>query len=74
MKTYRYKITGFDCVACASNLEQKIGKIDGVCDVSISFMTEKLTFSCEESQKEEVMKQIQKVVFQNEPDVEIEEV
>lgn len=74
MKTYRYKMTGFDCATCASNLEQKIGKIDGVCNASISFMTNKFTFSCEESQKEEVMKRIQKVISQNEPDVEIEEV
>lgn len=74
MKTYRYKMTGFDCAACASNLEQKIGRIDGVCDASISFMTEKLTFSCEENKREEIVKQIKKVVSQNEPDVEIEEV
>ena len=51
MKTYRYKMTGLDCAACASNLEHEIEKLDGVSDVSISFMTEKLTFSCEESQK-----------------------
>lgn len=74
MRTYRYKMTGFDCAACVSNLEHQIRKIDGVCDASISFMAEKLIFSCEESQKEEIMKQIQKVVSQNEPDVEIEEV
>lgn len=74
MKTYRYKMTGLDCAACASNLEHEIEKLDGVSDVSISFMMEKLTFSCEESQKEEVMKRIRKVVSKNEPDVEIEEV
>lgn len=74
MKTYRYQMKGLDCAACASNLEYEIGKLEGVHDVSISFMTEKFTFSCDESQKEEVMKQIKKVVSKMEPDVEIEEV
>ena len=45
MKTYRCKMTGLDCAACASNLEHEIEKLDGVSDVSISFMTEKFTFS-----------------------------
>lgn len=74
MKTYRCKMTGLDCATCASNLEHEIEKLDGVHDVSISFMTEKFTFSCKDSQKEEVMKRIRRVVSKNEPDVEIEEV
>ena len=43
MKKCKFKITGLDCAACASHLEDKLQKIDGVEDVSISFMTEKFS-------------------------------
>ena len=74
MKKCKFKITGLDCAACASRLEEKLQQIDGVADVSISFMTEKFSFSCQEDRKEEILKIIKKVIHKEEPDVEIEEV
>ena len=74
MKKCKFKITGLDCAACASHLEDKLQKIDGVEDVSISFMTENFSFSCQEDRKEEILKIIKKVIHKEEPDVEIEEV
>lgn len=74
MKNYKFKIEGLDCAACANNLEDHLRNIKDISNVSISFMTEKLAFTCQEDHKSEVLKQIKKVIKKEEPDVSIEEV
>lgn len=71
---YKFKIKGLDCANCAAELERAIQKIDEVKEASISFMTEKLVIECDEENKEEVMKQVQKVIKKEEPDCTIKEV
>lgn len=73
MKNYKFKIENLDCANCANELEMKLSNIDNISNVSISFMSEHLTFTCEEDKYEEVLKEIKKVIKKNEPDVEIEE-
>lgn len=38
-----WKLTGFDCGVCAAKAERAIRKIDGVQDVSINLITERLS-------------------------------
>ena len=38
-----YKLTDLDCAHCAAKMEAAIQKIDGVSEVSVSFLTQKLT-------------------------------
>ena len=71
---YNFKIKGLDCANCAAELERAIQKIDEVNEASISFMTEKLVIECDEENKEEVMKKVQKVIKKEEPDCTIKEV
>lgn len=61
------------CKLC-SRIRKSDTKIDGVDEAAISFMTEKLVIECEEENKEEVMKKVQKVVKREEPDCTIKEV
>ena len=74
MKDYKYKIEGLDCANCANELEESLRKIDLIENVSISFMTERLTFSCNEDNLNDALKQIKKTIRREEPDVTIEEV
>lgn len=74
MKTYKFKITNLDCASCANELERALQRISLIENVSISFMTQKLTFSCEEENKEKALEQIKKVIKKEEPNVKIEEV
>lgn len=74
MKKYKFKINGLDCANCANELEEALQKIEIIDNVTISFMTEKLSFKCEEAKQEEAMEQIKKVIKKEEPDVTIEEV
>lgn len=74
MKDYKFKIEGLDCANCANELEESLRKIDLIENVSISFMMERLTFSCSEDNLNNALKQIKKTIKREEPDVTIEEV
>ncbi len=71
---YHFKIKGIDCANCANELERAIQKVEGVQTASISFMAEKLVLECDESNLEEIMKKIQKVIKKEEPDCIIQKV
>lgn len=71
---YKFKIKGLDCANCAGELERSLSKIEGIENVVISFMTEKMTIECEENYKEKIMEDVKKVIKKEEPDVNIEEV
>lgn len=73
MKNYKFKIEGLDCANCANELESELRELDLINNVSISFMTEKLSFDCEENNIDKVLKEIKKVIKREEPDVSIEE-
>lgn len=44
----KYKVEGLDCANCASKIEEKIKKIDGIEDANLSYLTEKLKLSIRE--------------------------
>lgn len=73
MKNYKFKIEGLDCANCASTLESEISKIEHINNVSISFMSQRLSFDCEENNYDEVIKLIKKVIKKEEPNVTIGE-
>ena len=68
------KLEGLDCANCAAELENRISKVEGVKNVSVSFMTQRLTFECSEEIVEEKLKEIKKIIKKEEPDVEVEEI
>lgn len=70
----KFKIKGIDCANCAAELERAIQKIDGVTEASLSFMTEKLVMEIEDDRKDEVLKNLKKVVKKEEPDCTIEKI
>ena len=70
----KFKIKELDCANCASQLERAIQKIDGVKSANISFIAQKMELEYDETRKEEIMKNVKKVIKKEEPDVTIEEV
>lgn len=65
------KITDIDCANCAAELERAISKIDGVTEVNINFITEKMIIDIEDEKYQNAVKQIIKVKNKLEPDCEI---
>lgn len=70
----RFKIEGLDCANCAGELERAIKKIDGIENVVINFMMQRMELEYNENEKEEIMKKIKKTIKKEEPDVTIEEI
>ncbi len=70
----KFKIKGIDCANCAAELERRIQKIDGIESASISFMAERMEIEYDESNKEEIIKKLNKVIKREEPDAILEEI
>lgn len=69
----KFKIEGLDCANCAAELESAIKKIEGITEVSISFMTERLVVEYNENMKDEIIEKMKKVIKKEEPDVTIKD-
>lgn len=70
----KFRIKGLDCANCAAHLEEAIKKIEGIESASISFIMEKMILEYDETNKEEIMKNIKKIIKKEEPDVTLEEI
>lgn len=68
MSKHKFKITGIDCANCAAHLERQLKKINGLENVQINFMGEKLTFECDDDKYDELMVEVKKCIDKNEPD------
>lgn len=51
-----FRIEGLDCANCAAKLERKISKLPGVEDVSLNFLTGKLSLEADEAQTETIIR------------------
>lgn len=69
-----YKIKNLDCANCATQLENSIQKIEGIENVSINFMTEKMVLEFNEENKDEIIKKVKNTIKKKEPDIKIEEI
>lgn len=69
-KTYEIEV---DCANCANLMEEATKKTEGIADVTVNFMTQKMIVDFEEDADEKkVMKSVLKACRKVEPDCEIE--
>ena len=69
-KTYKIDI---DCASCAAKCEDAAKKVDGVADVSINFMTQKMKVEfADDADVDAIMKNVTKACKKVESDFEIE--
>ena len=57
-----------DCANCAQKLQDALSKLDGVDEVSVNFMTQKLTLAAADEKFDEVFNAVVKRAKQIEPD------
>ena len=67
----RYKLVDLDCANCALKMEDAIKKIDGVQDVQVSFLLQKMTLTAEDGNFDEIVQKAVKACKRVEPDCEI---
>ena len=63
-----YKLENLDCAACAAKMEEAIKKVEGVNDVSVNFMLQKLKIDMNEENYDTIIKEIKRVCKKVEPD------
>ena len=66
---YRLRIEDVDCADCAAELEHKIAGLEGLSNVSFSFMNSTLTYDCADPAHAEQM--IRELVAREEPDAKV---
>ena len=63
-----FELIDLDCAHCAARMEDGIRKLEGVTDVSVSLLTQKLTLEANDDVFEKVLKQAIKICRKIEPD------
>ncbi len=66
-----FKLEDLDCANCAAKMEDAIGKIEGVEEVTVSFLTQKMTINAEEESFDKILKKAAKIIKKIEPDCRI---
>lgn len=66
-----YKLEELDCANCAAKMERAAAKIDGVKEISINFMAQKLTIEADDERFLEILDTVEKTMKSVEKDVSI---
>ena len=64
-KTFKIEV---DCAACALKMETAAGKVEGVKEAAVSFMTQKMTIEADDARFDDIMKEVVSVCKKVEPD------
>lgn len=62
------RMENLDCAHCAQKMEDAVRKIQGVNEVSINFMLQKMTLDADDSCFQQVLTEVKHVCKQVEPD------
>jgi copper chaperone CopZ len=57
-----FKIENLDCAICASQMEEKIKKLDGVVDISINFITQKFVLETRDEVFDDIFKESKNII------------
>ena len=66
-----FKLEGLNCAHCASVIEEKVAKVEGVKSVMVNFMTTKMTLESVDNNIEEVVGKVKQLISEIEPEVNI---
>lgn len=63
-----FKVLNLDCAHCANKMEGAISKIDGVNNVSVNFLAQKIVLEYEENKQESIIEKMLAICKKIEPD------
>ena len=66
-----FEMEELDCAHCAARMEEGIRALEGVIDVSVNFLTQKLTLEADDAVFPKVLKKAIKICRKIEPDCRI---
>lgn len=65
------KLQDLDCANCAAKIENTIAKIDGVTNVKVNFMSQKMILEAPDDKFDDILIKAKSVAKKIEPDLEI---
>ena len=66
-----FEIEDLCCANCGAKIEKAISKLDGVNDVTVSFLTQRIILDAENEKFSDVVNEMVKIAKKIEPDMEI---
>lgn len=63
-----YKLSELDCANCAAKMEREIGRLKGVEEVNISFMTQRMVLAAPDDIYEDILEKAAAICKKIEPD------
>lgn len=63
-----YKLSELDCANCAAKMEREIGRLKGVEEVNISFMTQRMVLDAPDDIYEDILEKAAAICKKIEPD------
>lgn len=67
----RFRMENLECANCAAKMQDAISKLDGVNEVSISFMTQSMLLDCDNEREKEILAEAEKICKRFEKNVKI---
>lgn len=64
------KLDGLCCANCAAKIEEGVRKLDGVSEVSLSFMTQRMTIEAADGQEDIIIEAARNIAARIEPEAE----
>jgi copper chaperone CopZ len=63
-----FKLEELDCAHCAQKMEDGIRKLDGVINVQVNFLSQKLTLEADDEKFDNILREAKKIIKKIEPD------
>lgn len=63
------KLQDLDCANCAAKIESEVSKLDGVIDIKVNFMGQKMILEAADDRFESVLAAVKKAAKKIEPDL-----
>ncbi|MBQ1976671.1 MAG: cation transporter [Clostridia bacterium] len=69
--TKTYKLQDLDCANCARKMEDAIRKLEGVTEVHVNFLTQKMILTADDARFEEIVREAVKCIRRVDPDCQV---
>ena len=69
--TKTYKMQDLDCANCARKMEDAIRKLEGVTEVHLNFLTQKMILTADDARFEEIVREAVKCIRRVDPDCQV---
>ncbi len=66
--TKTFKMQDLDCANCARKMEDAIRKLEGVAEVHVNFLTQKMVLTADDARFDEIVKEAAKLIHRVDPD------